>query len=285
MKKILYFGTPEFSAYILEKLVEFCKLDKKFIVQTVITRADKPFGRNQTLHESPVAMVAKKHKIPVLKPIKLSDEEFLTLNSPLLTCDLIIVASYGKIIPQILLDIPKLGSLNVHPSLLPKYRGPSPILTPILNGDSETGVTIMLMDAEMDHGPLLNTTKIGISDQDNHLTLTTKLAHVAAPLLIETMIQFVEGNIKPKPQNHDKATFCKMTKKEDSYFDITNPPSPKVLDKMIRAYFPWPIVWTLWNNKIVKFYPEGKIQMEGKKIMSIRDFLNGYPDFPLKYGI
>ncbi len=284
--KIVYFGTPEFSAYILEKLIEFCQdppeqlqfLD--YIVQTVITRADKPVGRKQTVAESPVAQVAHKYNIPVLKPTKL-DDEFIKSHQAFLECDLFIVASYGKIIPQSLLDIPTQGSLNVHPSLLPKYRGPSPILTPILNGDKETGVTIMLMDAEMDHGPLFSTKMISISDQDNHQTLTTRLAQVSAPLLIETLVKFVDGKIKPKPQDHSKATFTKMIKKESGYFDINNPPAQEELDRMIRAYYPWPGVWTCWNDKIVKFLPEGKMQMEGKKPVSQKDFLNGYPGFPL----
>lgn len=289
--KIVYFGTPQFSAYILEKLIEFCQNPnqdwkawkaKKFEVQTVITRPDKPVGRQQTIRPSSVSLVAKKYGIPTLKPVKLSDEEFLKDNQALLQADLFVVASYGKIIPQSLLDIPKSGSLNVHPSLLPKYRGPSPILTPILNGEKQTGVTIMLMDAEMDHGPILNTSKISISEEDTHQSLSNKLSHNSAPLLISTLVKFVEGKIKPKKQNHSKATFTKLIKKEDSYFDISSPPDPETLDRMIRAYYPWPGVWTRWGDKIIKFLPGGLIQMEGKKATPFKDFLNGYPDFPLK---
>ncbi|MBI4038066.1 methionyl-tRNA formyltransferase [Candidatus Daviesbacteria bacterium] len=285
--KIVYFGTPEFSAYILEKLIEFCGLDEKFTVQTVITRADKPAGRKQEVKEPPVAMIAKKYNIPTLKPTKL-DEDFITAHLSLLTCDLIIVASYGKIIPQALLDIPTIGSLNVHGSILPKYRGASPIQSAILNGDKETGVTIMLMDAEMDHGPILSAKEFSLSEKETYVSLSTKMSQVAVPLLIETMVKFVEGKIKPKPQNHQKATFCKLLKKEVGFFDINNPPSPQQLDRMIRAYYPWPGVWSKWHNKIVKFYPEGKIhpdligvQMEGKKAIPLKDFLNGYPDFPI----
>lgn len=269
--KIVYFGTPEFSAYILEKLIEFCP------IQIVITRPDKAKGRKQILTESAVALMSHQHNISVLKPVKL-DQEFIENHKDLIDCDIFIVASYGKIIPQSLLDIPKLGALNVHPSLLPKYRGPSPILTPILNGDKKTGVSIMLMDAEMDHGPILNTIEVSISKQYNHQTLTTKLAQTSAPLLIDTLTKFIEGRLKPKPQNHSKATFTKMIKKEDGYFDIDNPPSPTVLDRMIRAYYPWPNTWTKWKGKIIKFLPDRKIQMEGKNPISIRDFLNGYPE-------
>jgi methionyl-tRNA formyltransferase len=277
---IVYFGTPQFSAHILEELIK----SNKFIIQAVITRADKPVGRKQQVQESFVANVANKHKIPVLKPKKL-DEEFISTNHQLLSTDLFVVASYGKIIPQAVLDIPKKASINVHGSILPKLRGASPIQTAILEGEKETGATIMLMDAEMDHGDILNTIKISISEQDTFETLSTKMSEVAAPLLIETLEGFLKGNIKPQKQDHEKATFCKLLKKEDAYFPIENPPSN--LNQMIRAFYPWPGVWTKWRSskgvsKIVKFYPGGKIQMEGKKVMPLPEFLNGYPDFPLQ---
>lgn len=273
--KIVYFGTPEFSAYILEQLIQ----SQKFTVQAVVTRADKPVGRKQEVRQSPVGLVAQKYGIPVLKPAKL-DEEFITHHSSLLTCDLFIVASYGKIIPQSLLDIPKFGAINVHGSILPKYRGASPIQSAILNGDKKTGISIMLMDAEMDHGPVLSTKEISISEQDTFESLSTKMSQLAAPFLIKTLTKLIDGKARPKKQDHKKATFCKLLKKEDAYFDISNPPSKEVLDRMIRAYYPWPGVWTRWNNKIVKFYPGGLIQIEGKKVIPYKDFLNGYPDFP-----
>ena len=306
--KIVYFGTPEFSAFILEELIKYCngsideeksQLDVRssiellspiqFSIQTVISRPDQPTGRKQTVQESPVSQVARRYGIPTLKPTKL-DTEFLSSHFSLLTSHLFIVASYGKIIPQALLDIPELGAINVHPSLLPKYRGASPIINPILNGDKKTGVSIMLMDSQMDHGPLLATKKISISANDNNQTLSTKLSQVSAELLIDTLVRFVQGQVKPVPQNHDLATFTKIVKKEDGYFDINNPPSPEVLDRMVRAYYPWPGVWTIWRvksqesrvkDRIVKFLPGDLIQMEGKKPQTIQGFLNSYPDFPL----
>lgn len=294
MINIVYFGTPEFSAYILEELIKFCEsipnkpltiqnmprsLQKVYSIQAVVTRADKPVGRKQTISQSPVGLVAQKHHIPILKPNKL-DSEFIISHLPLLTCDLFIVASYGKIIPQELLDIPRLGSLNVHGSILPKYRGASPIQSALLNGDKKTGVTIMLMDAKMDHGPILDTKEISISDQDNYQTLSTKMAQVASDLLIKTIPKFINGKLKPRAQDHAAAVYCSLLKKESGYFNINNPPAPEILDRMIRAYYPWPGVWTKWNGKIVKFYPKNLIQMEGKKVMSKKDFLNGYPNFP-----
>lgn len=294
--KIVYFGTPEFSAYILEKLIEFCQnpsqplqldvrssneMATRYQIQAVVTRTDKRVGRKQDLRSSPVAQVAQKYQIPILKPVKLN-EEFIKTNLALLTSDLFVVASYGKIIPQSLLDIPQYGSLNVHGSILPKHRGASPIQAAILNGDKTTGITIMLMDAEMDHGPIISTKEIKISEQVNLQTLSKKMMQVAALLLIETLVKFVEGKVKPQVQNHTRATYCKLLTKDSGYFEIQNPPTPEVLDRMVRAYYPWPGVWTRWKGKIVKFLPEGKIQIEGKKPISFKDFLNGYPDFSLQ---
>ncbi len=291
--RIVYFGTPEFSAYILEELLKFCDSysKKRCFVQAVITRADKPTGRNHKLESSAISKVADKYNISTLKPHKLN-QQFIKDHATFLDCDLFIVASYGKIVPQPLLDIPKLGAINIHPSLLPKYRGPAPILTPILNGDKETGVTIMMMDNEMDHGDLLSSKVLELSEQDNNQTLTTKLAQISAEILTKTLVKLIEGKIRPTPQDHSKATYTKITKKTDGYFDINNPPSPEVLDRMIRAYHPWPGVWTKWNNKIIKLLPchserseESRflIQMEGKKTIPFKDFLNGYPNFPLKF--
>ena len=305
--KIVYFGAPEFSAYILEKLIEFCDsgpnlglhlegviggLPKLYSIQAVVTSTDKPVGRMQTITESVVAMVANKHHLPVLKPKKL-DEEFITSHLPLLTSDLFIVVSYGQILPQSLLDITKLGTINIHGSILPQYRGASPIQQAILNGDKDTGVTLTLMDEQLDHGPILSTKKISILEQDTYETLSKKMMHLGAKLLIETLPKFVEGKMKLVPQDHTKATYCERLTRESGYFNIENPPSKEKLDKMIRAYYPWPGVWTRWSPsrhpersakdlKIVKFLPGGLIQMEGKKAISLKDFLNGYPDFPLK---
>lgn len=291
---IVYFGTPEFSAYILKKLIEFCQTPKphvhlggvhreatKFVIQAVVTSPDKPVGRIQLLTQSLVSLVATKYSIPTLKPNNL-DEDFIENHLSLLDCDLFIVASFGKILPVNLLDIPRLGSLNVHPSLLPKYRGASPIQTAILNGDKTTGVSIIAMDNKIDHGPILAEKEVEIESDDTTESLRIKLAQLATPLLMDSMEKFVSGIVKPRVQNHAQASFCTQIKKEDGYFDINNPPSKEVLDRMIRAYYPWPNVWTRWNNKIVKFYPDNFVQMEGKNKVKLSEFLNGYPEFPLK---
>ncbi len=217
-----------------------------------------------------------------VQPIKDALVKHFTLVDSLKEADVAVVAAYGKILKPEELNTPKCGSINVHPSLLPKYRGPSPIQSAILNGNKISGITIIKMDAEMDHGPLIYQETLELSDNDTFDSLSKKMFRRAAEVLPGVLNDFISGKIQPKEQNHKEATFCKLLTKESGYFDISNPPSPEELDKMIRAYYPWPSTWTKWNNKIVKFLPNEMMQMEGKKVLSLRDFLNGYPDFPIK---
>lgn len=281
--KIVYFGTPEFSSFVLEQLITHFKTlsDPKFEIQAIVTRSDKPVGREKVVKASDVAKVGEKYNIPVLKPEKL-DQEFIDKNIKLLDSDLFLVVSFGKIIPQSLLDIPKLGSINLHGSILPELRGASPIQTAILNGEKTTGVTVMLMDDKMDHGDILKTEEVSLSEQYTYPTLSNKLKELGIKVLEEVLPDFVNNKLAPIPQDHSKATFTKIIKKSDGYFDVNNPPSPGVLDRMIRAYHPWPGVWTKWNEKIIKFFPDGLVQMEGKNKVPLKDFLNGYPSFPIK---
>lgn len=259
--EIVFFGSDDFVIQILKAL------EDEFEVKCVVTAHD--------------SAVSRYFKGPMLTPDRL-DENFLTSNLQLLTSDLFVVASYGRIIPKDILDIAKYGALNVHPSLLPKYRGPSPIQAAILNGDEVSGITIIKMDEKMDHGPIIYTKEIRLSQKDTFETLSTKMFLRASEILPKIIEDFVAGKITPTPQDESKATFCKLLTKEDGYFDINNPPSPEILDRMIRTYYPWPNCWTNWKGKIVKFLPNQMMQMEGKKIIPLKDFLNGYPDFPIK---
>jgi len=206
--------------------------------------------------------------------------------------DLVIVASYGKIIPKKILEIPKYGCLNVHPSLLPKYRGPSPIQTTILNGDKKTGVTIILMDEKIDHGPIISNSKFEI--RNSKLTygeLNVKLAKLGVKLLIETIPKWIRGEIKIKPQDHSKATYTKILKREDGKIDWSK--SAQEIERQVRAFNPWPGTFTFIKHKnktlrikvleadiskdnklIIK-----KLQPEGKKAMSFEEFKRGYHDF------
>ena len=211
--------------------------------------------------------------------------------------DLIVVASFGKIIPQEILEIPRLGAINIHPSKLPKYRGPSPIQSQILDGVTDSAISFILMDNKMDHGPLIFQEPYEINPEDTFESLLNKMFQRSADILPTLINSLNDGKITPIDQNESEVTFCNEIKKEDGYFDIENPPAPEKLDKMIRAFHPWPGTWTKWNNKIVKILPvvipakagiqelslneKYLFQMEGKKAVSSKDFLNGYPDFPL----
>lgn len=275
--KIVFFGTPEFVLPVFEAL------DQTFDVVAVVTTES-------------AAHLWDNKSVLVLTPEKL-DSEFVNQLAQL-EADLFVMAAYGKILPKDILEIPKFGCLNIHPSLLPKYRGPSPIQAAILNQDQESGVTIIKMDKEMDHGPIIYQERISLTNQDTFETLSKKLFLLGTDALVKIIPDFIDEKLKLKPQDHKSATFCKLIKKSDGYFDIDNPPSKELLDKMIRAYYPWPTVWTKWNNKIVKFLPtfvchpdpgitkeEGYnfcIQLESKKVTTLKDFLNGYPNFPLK---
>ncbi len=259
--KVIFFGNTKYSILGL-KIVQ-----KAFSVSLVVT-----------IPGSPVKLLAEDLNIPVLETGKL-DKQALAKISPL-SPDFLIVEDYGLILPDKLLDMPKYAPLNIHHSLLPKYRGPSPVPTAILNGEKITGVTIIKMGAEVDAGDVLAQKTYGAGSSETTDSLLTKLNKIGAELMIEVIKQYLNKTAKPKKQDPDKATFTKKLLKEDGYFDIQNPPPADKMDRQIRAYFPWPNVWTRWKGKIVKFYPKGFIQMEGKKVISVKDFLNGYPDFP-----
>lgn len=269
--KVAFFGTPKIAQIVLEKLI-----NSPYKPQIVVTGPDTKVGRGQKLEASPVKKTATEHNIKVLQPENLSSliSQLSTLN-----LDLAILVAYGKIIPNDILQIPSFGFVNVHPSLLPKFRGPSPITTPILAGDKTTGVSLIVLDSELDHGPIIAQKEIVISPSDTHDSLGTKLTTTGAKLLLETLPEYLAQNITPEQQDHDLATYTQKITKESGKIDISNPPDQITLDRMIRAYFPWPTVWAEIDEKNIKFLPENKIQMEGKKPMLIKEFLNGYPKY------
>jgi len=196
--------------------------------------------------------------------------------------DLVVVASYGRILKKEILDIPKYGVLNIHPSLLPKFRGSTPIQTAILEGESKTGVTIIQMDEKVDHGPVLFQKEKKILSSDTFETLAQKLFNLGAKYLPQLIKEFTEGRLIPIPQDDSKATYTKILKKIDGKIELKNPPPRDKLERMIRAYFPWPGVFfeTILNNKkrIIKLLPEKKVQVEGGNPISYKDFINGYSE-------
>jgi len=300
---LIFMGTPDFATEILSYL-----LKNKWNVKAVFCQPDKKVGRKQEIVFSPTKKEAIKHNIPVHQPETLKDkiviEEIKSLKP-----DLIVVAAYGQIIPKEILEIPKYGSINVHASLLPKYRGASPIQAAILAGEKETGITVMLMDEKMDHGPILAQKKIKIYNNETGESLHDRLAKLGSKVLAETLPKWLEGKIKLKPQNHSKATYTEILKRGDGKIDWKK--SQEEIERQIRAFWPWPSSWTIWDKrrlkivkakpgtkKIEKKYKPGrvfltqnkglavacgkkyliveKLQLEGKKEMSAKEFLRGY---------
>lgn len=251
--KFVFFGTDDYSVAILEKLIS-----DFYYPALVISQPDKPVGRKQVLTPPPIKHVCDTHVLQLLQP-KRSIEALEALRD--LQPDLFIVASFGQLVPQEILDIPKLGAINVHTSLLPQYRGASPIQAAILNGETRTGVSIMLMDSELDHGPILHQESIEVSDTETNTGLRARLATLGADTLCKVLPDFVSGKIKPVPQDHAQASFTKLIAKEDA--KISWQSSAVQIDRMIRAYQDWPYAWTLLpNGKRMKIIAAQSVQTE-----------------------
>ena len=238
---IIFFGTSEFALPALRKLYE-----NDFKIAGVVTQPDRPAGRDLRPQSSPVKEEALKLRLPILQPDHLPSTTY-----PLPEADLYIVASYGIIIPKKILDIPKLGALNIHPSLLPKYRGPSPIQTAILNGDAETGVTIMKLDEKMDHGPIVAQEALPIQ-RKGFTKLHDELARLGAKLLIDVLSKYETGEIEPSAQNDAKATFTKNISKDMGRIDWSK--SADLIERQVRAYEGWPVAWTMQGQRLLKIH-------------------------------
>lgn len=304
---IVFFGTAEFAAPILELLVK-----EGWPIKLVVTQPDEPAGRHQELQDPPVKLVAQRLCLAVAQPDKLT-ADFINDTMELKQAGLFVVCAYGRFLPESLLKIPPHGVINIHPSLLPKYRGPSPIQTAILRGDKTTGVSIMLLDAEMDHGPLLGQKKVEIGTKETAPELSRRLADLGARMLVEVLPGYLAKTVKPKPQNHELASICKILKREDGEIDWSRKAAE--IYNQWRALQPWPGVFSVLDVrdkrlrvKLVKLRPiekntpgnknpgelvaDGKelgiicgdrkillieeLQPEGKKAMSGEAFVNGY---------
>ena len=284
--KTIFIGTSDFAAVILKEIIQ----SPLFNVLCLISAPDKPVGRKQALTPPPAKQIALKYKLAILQPNNIADCKLQIAN---FNPHLIITAAYGKIIPQKILDIPKFGSINIHPSLLPKHRGPSPIQTAILKGDKRTGATIMLMDEKMDHGPIIAQKEIEISSKDNSQTLSKKLSLLSAKLLIETTPLYVENKINPYPQDESKATYTEILTRQDGKINWQK--NAREIERQIRAFYPWPGSWTIINKKRLKIITAKTakknntkaikakkgwllpiiVQLEGKKPTNWNDFLRG----------
>jgi methionyl-tRNA formyltransferase len=305
--KIIFMGTPEFAVTSLEALIH-----GGYQVVAVYTQPDKRAGRGQQIIASTVKQLALSLGLDVIQIEKFKvagTVEKLAALAP----ELIVVAAFGLLLPPAVLNLPKLGCLNVHPSLLPRYRGASPVAAAILQGDEKTGVTIMLLDAGMDTGPILNQREVPISDEDTTGSLGVKLAKVGAQLLMETLPLWIEGRIKPRPQDDGAASYSRMIKKEDGEVDWRL--SAQELWRRVRAFDPWPGCYARWRDKrlkLVKVLPlhgeksnepgrvialsppapvivgvetgDGvlglvRVQLEGKRELSAEEFVRGQRDF------
>ena len=238
--RVVFFGTPAFSASFLEALAN----DPTIEIVGVVCQPDEPIGRKKVLTAPPTKALALSRSIPVFQPTKLKDEAFLA-SIAALKADIAVIVAYGRILPKALLDLIPRGFINVHPSLLPKYRGPSPMQAAIAANDSMTGVTIMKIDEGMDTGPILAQVQIALDPRETTESLTSKAVTIGAPLLIDSLKGFIDGSIAPQPQSTENVSICSLLKKEDGKIDWTLPAA--VIDAKIRAYTPWPGCWTVWT--------------------------------------
>ena len=256
--RIVFFGTPEFAIPSLRALVE-----RGFPVELVVTRPDRKKGRGRKLSAPPVKEVARELELECYQPESLKNPEAvkeIQKRKP----DCMVVVAYGQIIPKELIEISPLGAINVHPSLLPGYRGAAPIQRAIMAGETETGVTIMLLDEGMDSGPILLQRKIPIRQTDTLGTLHDKLSELGADLLADAVEKYSDGKIKPVPQDHEKATFAPAITREECLVDWSR--SARSLANLIRAIDPIPGAYTLWERKIMKMFSPGveEIDLDGK---------------------
>ena len=270
--RIIFMGTPELAATSLGAMLR----EPAFQIVAVVTQPDRPKGRDLKLQPSPVKQLAAGAGLPVLQPEKARDEKFVA-ELRAFRPDLIVVAAFGQILPRSILELPKFGCLNVHTSLLPKYRGAAPIQWAILNGDAETGVTIMKMDVGLDTGDILTQTATPICPEDNAATLHDRLAQLGAELLVRTIPDYVVGKISARPQSAELATHVAKIKKEDGRIDWRQPAT--AIWNRIRAFTPWPGAFTLLpaqpQPQLLKIWQAGVVSQPGPAGEVLRADKNG----------
>ena len=250
---IIFMGTPDFSVPTLHLLLE-----NEYDLQAVVTQPDRPKGRGRKVVASPVKVLAGHYQIPVFQPEKVRAPQIQQQLKDIAP-DAIVVVAYGQILPESILQIPRLGCINVHASLLPKYRGAAPIQWAIIQGENETGVTTMFMDKGMDTGDILFQKTVPIEEEDTAGTLHDKLAFEGAELLLQTLQNLEQGRIMPTSQNHDAATYAPLLKKKDGAIDWQEP-AFRIYNK-VRGLFPWPGAYTYFQGKTLKLL-QVKVEQE-----------------------
>ena len=304
--RVVFMGSPEFAVPSLERLIL-----NGYQVVAVYTQPDRPAGRGRSLGSTPVNRAAASWGLPVVQPDSLKEAGVVAQLADFRP-DVIVIAALGQILPQSVLDLPRYGCVNIHPSLLPRFRGASPVASAILVGDDFTGISLMLLDEELDTGPILGRAQISISPQDTTGSLTAKLSLIAAQLLLEVLPRWLRGEIEPQPQNEAEATYSAQVSKAEGEIDWHLPAVE--IWRRVRAFQPWPGCYTSWQGKqlkIIEAMPlpgegavdvgqavavkgaeggfgigtgEGilgvsRVQMEGKRAISAADFLRGQRQF------
>lgn len=274
---LLFFGTSSFAVPSLKALAN----DPRFSILAVVTQPDRPVGRHAELQAPPAKKTAHELGLPVVQFETVKNDEayeallkYGSASSPQSGADIAVVASFGQIIPERVLTLTKHGMINVHASILPKYRGASPINEAIKQGDTETGVTIMKMDARLDHGPILKIATEPIREDETTATLEPRLAKLGADMLTDTIADYIAGKIQPTEQNHDAATKVNLLKREDGKIDWTRP--AQEIERIVRAYDPWPGTFTIIDGKRVKILAT-KIGGTSEKLPTSPVTDDGYP--------
>lgn len=299
MIKILFFGTPEITIKTLEALVK----DAEIKIEGIVTQPDRPVGRKKIITASPVKDLAKILSIPVLQPENSKELDKMLIN---LEVDFFVVFAFGMILSKSLTEKPKYSAINIHASLLPKYRGASPIQESLLNGDKETGISIIKMDEKMDQGPIYFSKNLSIQKEDNLISLSQKLADESAKIICPVIKEIFHNHLKPISQDHSKAIYCHQINREDGEIHWEKKSAEEIYN-MIRAYTPWPAVYTIFHGKRLKilkatfeieepgnppgtfFLDKGvlkiaainghlipqELQIEGKQPINVKSFVNG----------
>ncbi len=301
--RVIFMGTPDFSVPTLESLIE-----SRHEVAAVVTQPDKPKGRGKEIHMTPVKEVALRHQIPVYQPVRAREASFVE-EMRALKPDVMVVIAFGQILSKELLEVPKYGCVNIHASLLPKYRGAAPIQWAVINGDKETGITTMMMDVEMDTGDMLETSVAELDPQETGGSLFDRLSLLGGDLILSTLEKMEAGTLVRRPQDHSQATYVKKISKSMGDIDWTMDAAS--IERLIRGLNPWPSAFTKLNGKMLKIWRaevlpgsggdkacgtvleaagdtltvqtgDGilkliEVQLEGKKRMETAAFLRGFP--------
>lgn len=276
--RLVFMGSPEFAVPALQALADH------YTVVGVITQPDRPAGRGRTLKPPPVKLLAEELGLPYIQPEKLRQPEALEQLQNWAP-DLIVVAAYGQILRPAVLELPIYGCLNIHASLLPRWRGAAPVNAAILHGDSQTGISIMLMDAGVDTGPVLSQRAIPILPEDTTKSLSERLAILGADLIVETLPGYLNGSLKPIPQDESLATYAPLLKKEDGELDFNHP--AEELERKVRAFHPWPGAFVYWGGAILKIQRAAVAftAQEGQMPPGQRTIHDGFPAISTKDGL